>query len=149
MKRRNGNVSSLPSTEMKILIVLCYFAVLAPVIVANTTITALNTDKLITAFANYFACEATGTNPKCDDMKKALEPLTAVGPIFSIHLLMGGFPIVLLLYAVNFGAIQQKCASLWSSLFSEKPASAKPTMPTGGDKSQGTCNGTQKPAQNA
>ena len=87
---------------MKILIMLCYFALLAPVIVAGNTVIAVNSDKLVTAFANYFACEATGTNPKCDDMKKALEPLTAVGPLISIHLLMGCFPVVLLLYAVNF-----------------------------------------------
>ena len=132
---------------MKILIMLCYFALLAPVIVAGNTVIAVNSDKLVTAFANYFACEATGTNPKCDDMKKALEPLTAVGPLISIHLLMGCFPVVLLLYAVNFGAIQQKCASLWTSLLSEKPASAEAMMPTGSDESQGTCNGTQKPAR--
>ena len=101
----------MPTTETKILILLCYFVLLATMITAATTITAQNSDKLIAGFENYFACEAAGTSPKCDSIKEALEPLAAAEIWITVHVLFGIFPAVHLLYVVNFARLQQLCLS--------------------------------------
>ena len=122
---RNSNVTSPPTTEIKMLILLCYFAVLSAALIAFHVITAGNSDKLTAAFGNYFACQATGTNPKCEDIKDVSETLTAMKPLILIHALMAVFPVVHLLYSINFGAIQQKCGSYWSSLHAQLLAGIK------------------------
>ena len=103
----------MPTTELKLLLLLCYLISFGPTITVAATITAKNTDKLISGFGNYFACEAAGTNPKCDSIKTALQTLGAYEIWTTVHALIGLFPVLNLLYAVNFGAIQEKFAHLW------------------------------------
>ena len=121
----NSNAEPLPITELKLLFLLCYLAILGSATTAATTVTAQNIDKLIAGFVDYFACEATGANPKCDSIKEALEPLAAGKIWITTNLCLGVFPAVHLLYIVNFGAIQQKFAHLWSSLHAHLQAGTK------------------------
>ena len=110
IRRRTSNLAtSLPTTELKILILLCYFILLASVIQAATTVIARNTDNFYAAFVNYFACEASGTSPKCDAAKVALDALTVPGLWITAHVLLGAFPAAHLLFVVNFGEVKQKC----------------------------------------
>ena len=112
---KNSNAETLATTELKLLFLLCFLIINGSAIIAATTVTAQNSDKLIAGFENYFACEATGTNPKCDSIKEALEPLAAGKIWITADVCLGLFPAMHLLYVVNFGAIQQKLAYLWSS----------------------------------
>ena len=76
---------------------------------AATTVIARNTDNVYAAFVNYFACEASGTSPKCDAAKVALDALTVPGLWITVYILLGAFPAIYLLYVVNFGEVKQKC----------------------------------------
>ena len=110
MRRRNLNAkTSLPTTEMKILVLLCYFILLGSAIQAATTIVARNSDQFYAAILNYFTCELSGTSPECDAEKVALDVLTVPILWITVHMLLGAFPAVHLLYVVNFGEVKQKC----------------------------------------
>ena len=129
---KNSNAETLPITELKLLFLLCYLAILRSTMTAATTVTAKNSDKLIAGFVNYFACEATGTNPKCDSIKEALDSLAAGKIWITTNVCLGVYPAVHLLYIVNFGAIQQKFAHLWSSLCAHLQAGIKDVTATKG-----------------
>ena len=78
-------------------------------ITAGTTIVAQNGEQLYIAFLDYFACEATGTSSKCDAAKEAFQPLTTPGIWVTVHILLGAFPGVHLLYVVDVGEVTKKC----------------------------------------
>ena len=110
MKRRNANVTqSLPTTEIKILVLLCYFIFLASTIQAAITRMAQSSDQIYATFLNYFACELSGTSPNCDAAKVPLDGLTVPGEWVAANIFMGVFPFFQLIYILNFGDIKQKC----------------------------------------
>eukprot|EP00731_Ephydatia_muelleri_P026169 Em0018g269a len=108
--RRSSNVDkSLPTIEIKLLALRCYFIFLAALLQTATTIIARNHDKIYANFLNYFVCESAGTSPKCNAAKEALEALTLPGVWMTLQLLLGTFPAVYLVYVVNFREVKQKC----------------------------------------
>ena len=110
MKRRNSNATqTLPTTEMKILVLLCYFIILISTIQAVFTRIPLTTDQVYATFVNYFACELSGTSPECNAAKEPIEELTVPSESVAANILMGMFPVFQLIYIVNFGDIKQKC----------------------------------------
>ena len=110
MKRRNSNVTqSLPTTEMKIFVLLCYFILMGSTIQAAITRIAQTSDLMYATFFNYFACELSGKSPECDSVKVPLDVLTVPGEWVTANIFMGLFPAFQLIYIVNFGDIKQKC----------------------------------------
>ena len=110
MKRRNSNATeSLPTTEMKILVLLCYFIILLSTIQAVFTRMALTTDQVNATFLNYFACELSGTSPKCNAAKTLIDELTVPGEWVAANIFMGMFPVFEMILIVNFGDVKQKC----------------------------------------
>lgn len=98
--------------ERKILIALCFYALLLifaiPALMLATRISSLFSDALV----EYFTCEAAGVDPNnpelCDELignfRAFSNPeLTAVA-----FVLIGLFPIVFLIYTVNFEELQKK-----------------------------------------
>ena len=110
MKRINANAAtSVPTMEIRVLVLLCYFIVLSGMITAIATLLAKNADNLNFSIVEYFACEATGRSPKCDAAKEAIQPLTAAGTWIPVIIFMGAFSGVHLLYVVNIDKVARKC----------------------------------------
>ena len=110
MKRINANAAtSIPTTEIRVLILLCYFIFLIVMLTAIVTTLAKNADNLNFSILEYLACEATGRSPKCDATKEAFQPLAAQGIWIVVIIFLGAFPGVQLLYVVNIDIVARKC----------------------------------------
>ena len=98
MKRINANAAtSIPTTEIRVLILLCYFILLIVMLTAIVTTLAKNADNLNFSILEYLACEATGRSPTCDATKEAFQPLAAQGIWIVVIIFLGAFPGVQLL----------------------------------------------------
>ena len=110
MKWRNSNAAaSLPTVEIRILLLFCYFTVLGTLIVTTNTIFFINVDQTFSAVAAYVACEAAGASPKCSAAQEDLDALSIPGIWSALFSNLGLFPAVHLLYVVNIGGIMKKC----------------------------------------
>ena len=110
MKRINVNIAkSIPTTEIRVLILLCYYILLLTISVTMATLLAKNADTLNFSFVEYFTCEATGRSPKCDATKEAIQSLTAPETWITMVIFLGAFPGVQLLYVVNIDKVVRKC----------------------------------------
>ena len=103
MKRRNANpATSMPTTEIKVLILLCYLILLFAMLTTIATLLAKNADNLNLSIVEYFTCEATGRSPKCDATKEAIQSLTYPETWITMVIFLGAFPGVQLLYVVTW-----------------------------------------------
>ena len=99
-------VLRLHSGEVKILIISCYFTILAVFIVTTFTLHKIqDLEKVISDLTNYFACEATGTLKECDKPFMGLQRRTVSIVTF---VLIGLYPIVNLVYVLNIPELKQK-----------------------------------------
>ena len=99
-------MSKLHSAEVKVLIISCYYAILAVVIITTFTVHKIqDLEQLISDITNYFACEATGTLRDCD--KPSVE-LYRRGISLVSFPLVGLFPVVNLIYVLNIQELKRK-----------------------------------------
>ena len=99
----------MPTTEIKVLILLCYFLLNAAMLITIATLLAINVDNLNLYIVEYLVCEATGRSPKCDAAKEAFQPLTAQELWMVVITLLGAYPGLQLLYVVNIDKVTRKC----------------------------------------
>jgi len=94
----------------KILIIFCYYVLLGVIVLTTFTITTQNATLLADAVADYWQCEITGVEPEnsCDRLRDLLEALTYPGLTAVSYILLGIFPAVNLIFAVNIEEIKQK-----------------------------------------
>jgi hypothetical protein len=93
--------------ERKILITLCYYVLVSVVALSRFSIIVRNAEAFEERLIDYFACEAGGKNPDCtrNDFRQHSYPkLTAISLA-----LLGIFPAVNLIYAINVGELKEKC----------------------------------------
>ena len=125
MKRINANgATPMPTTEIKVLILLCYFLFLLAMLLTVATLLAINVDNLNLYIVEYLVCEATGRSPKCDAIKEAFQPLTAQKIWMVVIILLGAYPGLQLLYVVNIDKIARKCLLFMSDKTGIHSASA-------------------------
>ena len=99
----------MPTTEIKVLILLCYFLFLLAMLITIATLLPINDDNQNLYIVEYLACEATGRSPKCDAAKEAFQPLTAHEVWTVLAILLGAYPGLQLLYVVNIDKVTRKC----------------------------------------
>ena len=98
------------TAERKILIVFCYYVVLGVIALTAFTITTRNGTQFADAVADYWRCEIAGVDPEnsCDGLRTSFQQLSYPGLTSASYILLGIFPAINLIFAVNVTEIKQK-----------------------------------------
>lgn len=89
------------AVEIKLLFVLCYYAIAGSMIIIAFTYNSIHKRDLIEAMIQYISCESLGTSAECDAEKKAYEPLAGAEIWIITYVLIAAFPAVELVYVVK------------------------------------------------
>ncbi len=97
------------TAEKKIFIIFCYYVVLGVIALTTFTLSVKNDDETIAEFQKYFVCEGKGIDPnnpeECD--RSGFERYQTPGLTASAYILVGIFPAVSLIFAVNGKELKQ------------------------------------------
>lgn len=99
----------IDTAERKILIIFCYYVLLGVIALITLTLATRNDNRLLEEIAAYFRCEFIGIDPQnpCDRSRyqELLNPeLNCIS-----YVLLGIFPVVNLVFAVNVEELKQWC----------------------------------------
>lgn len=117
------------TAERKVLIVFCYYMVLAVVALTTFTISTRNDEVAIRIIAKHFICEQSGFDPEGScDRSRVEEQGNPVWTTMS-YILLGIFPIVNLIYAVNIQELKEHClmCSSWKKKLLKSSVSDNPS----------------------
>lgn len=103
------NSFKIGTAERKLLIVFCYYVLLASVSLTAFTISTRNLAHFAELLGDYFSCEIGGHNSSNPCSRSEFEALSNAGLAGSAYILLGLFPIVNLLYAVNVQELKVFC----------------------------------------
>lgn len=99
-RQKKSNAFKFGTAEKKLLVVLCYYVILAAVALTTFSIGTRDIKTFVQSVQNYFLCEQNGHDPDrpCNrKLKGQLHPA-----LFTItYVLLGLFPVVHLIYAIN------------------------------------------------
>ena len=120
------------TAERKILIIFCYYVLLATIALTTFTVTTRNVGQFAAAVADNWQCELTGVDPEnpCNELRASLEDITYPELTSCSYILLGLFPVVNLVFAVNISELKQKlktwCSQLPTAKFylSEEPSTS-------------------------
>ena len=99
------------TAERKVLIVFCYYIVLAVVALTTFTISTRNDDLTVRRILEYFTCEQGGHDPEDPCSRSGFEELSNPAWTTMSYILLGMFPVVNLIYAVNVQELKAFCRS--------------------------------------
>ena len=102
------------TAERKLLIILCYYVLLAIVALTGVSIPLRNAEPLANALIEYWQCEAAGIDPDNPCSRASIEQQSNPALITISYVLLWLFPAVNLIFAVNIKEIRQKFKT-WSS----------------------------------
>ena len=97
------------AAERKLLIVFCYYVLLAVISLSAFTLATKNLPKTVRLFAEYFNCERNGHNTSDPCSRLEFERLNNATLASFAYILLGLFPIVNLIYAVNIQELKVYC----------------------------------------
>lgn len=110
-----SNPLKIGAAERKILIVFCYYVLVAVISLVAFTIATRHSKPVSKQILKHFQCESNGYNPNepCD--RGVFEDITYPELYAMSYILLGVFPLVNLTYAVNFGEIRKiiKCTTVY------------------------------------
>jgi hypothetical protein len=106
-RTKKKSIFKFGTPERKILITLCYYVLMSVVALTRFTFIVRNAEAFEGRLTDYFACEAGGKNPDCDrnDFRQHTNPTLSAMSLA----LIGLFPAVNLIYAINVGELKEKC----------------------------------------
>lgn len=119
----------LSTAEKKLFIVFCYYVVLGVIALTTFTLATRNEERLLDEIRDHFLCEAPGTGADCPTTEfKALSfPwLNAIS-----YILLGLFPAINLIFAVNIKELKQFCSCAARYQFSSSAQEHSSTASTG------------------
>ena len=108
-KPDSKNRFKIGTAERKVLIVFCYYVILAVVALTTFTISTRNGDLTARRIFEYFTCEQNGHDPDEPCSRSNFEELTNPAWTTLSYMLLGMFPIVNLIYAVNVEELKAFC----------------------------------------
>ena len=108
--RDKYNSSSLDTAQKKLLLVFAYYCLMGIFIVLLSLLIAsvVNADSIADG-SLYFVCESFGEIPGRECKQLDLTSLHAIASVF--NLMMGLYPLVCMLYAIDFGELKKKYVS--------------------------------------
>ena len=110
--------------ERKILIVLCYYVVVASFSLTQYTVVIRNLDAFNMQLEKYFICELNGHDPSNPCDRNRFRQLSNPGLTALTFILLGLFPLFNLIYALNYEELLKRCRAC----FRGKKLSSRMTM---------------------
>ena len=107
---KNG-VWKVSPAEIKIMLVLCYYALFGIVSLSLLSVQTTEVEHVIEAIKQYFVCEAAGSGMECD--RSGFDHFAHNGLIFLIYLLLGLMPTVNLIFVINWTAAKESFKNIW------------------------------------
>ena len=101
------------TAERKLLIILCYYILLAIVALTGVSVPLRNAEQLTNALTEYWQCEAAGIDHENPCNRASIEQQSNPALITIAYVLLWIFPAVNLIFAVNIREIRQKYKT-WS-----------------------------------
>ena len=112
------------TAERRILIIFCYYVLLGVIALTAFTYSIVNSNTLLDEYKKYFLCESKGidsNNPEgCD--RSGFENNKIPALTILSYILLGIFPAVNLIYAVNATELKQFCGRFKMVRFSTSTA---------------------------
>ena len=108
--------------ERKLLIVFCCYIIIVVTTITAYTLNARTTDQLVDGLREYFVCESTAPEEPCDIssfQEYTYAELTALA-----YVLLGLFPSVLLVFAMNIKDVRRWCGCAPEQHYSISAAAA-------------------------
>ena len=101
--------SKLKTVERKILVILCYYVLLGAIALTSYTLSTRNVEEFIKGVSHYFLCESPGMDPDSPCDRSGFENFSY--PILTLfgYILLGLFPAVNLIFAVDIRELKQWC----------------------------------------
>ena len=96
------------TAERKLLIILCYYILLAMVALSGVSVPLRNAEPLTNAITEYWNCEAAGIVPENPCNRAPLEQQTNPALTTISYVLLWIFPAVNLIFAINISELKQK-----------------------------------------
>ena len=119
------------TAEKKLLIVFCYYVVLAAVALTGFTLSTRNNSQFIMDIQKYFLCEQSGCNSnrpcRINYNRYSYPSMTLLG-----YVLLGLFPVVNLIYAINLTELKEIVQKLRFKEHQKKKAYSKSNTPSTG-----------------
>ena len=109
--QETSNPFKFGTAEKKLLVVFCYYVILATVALTAFTLSTRNSSSIIKGIQKYFLCEQGGHNsssPCSRDFERHSNPSVTT----LAYVLLGLFPAVNLIYAVNMKELKEMAQKL-------------------------------------
>ena len=90
---------------------LCYYIPLAVIDTTTLTIAARNSELFAARLRDYFSCEQSGHDPNNPCDRKSLSEISHPDLAVTALVLLGIFPVVNLVYAINIRELKEKFSS--------------------------------------
>jgi len=105
-EKEKSNKFQLGAAEKKLLVVLCYYVVLASVVLTSFTLSTKSLSSYFKKLQTYFLCEQHGLDPSspCSRVFAGQSyPFLATASF----ILLGLFPVIYMIYAANLGELKE------------------------------------------
>ena len=134
--KHSKQLFKIGTAERKILIIFCYYVLLVTIALTAFTVTTRNIGQFAAAVADYWRCELTGVDPEnpCDGLIAPFRDRTHPVLTSFSFILLGLFPAVNLVFAVNISELKQKfktCSSRLGKFYSSEEKSTSSAVASG------------------
>ena len=108
-------VWKLSTSETKVILVLCYYALFGLVALSYFAVESANQDDYLQAIQQYFVCEAVGSGMECD--RSGFENNNYHFWNILVYMMLGFIPAVNLTFVINWTAARASCKCFWMKYF--------------------------------
>ena len=107
--RQSRSPLQMETAEKKILIIFCYYVILGVIALTTFTLGTKNGQRVAEEIGLYFTCESLGTETNCDSERSSYQALLYPALNCLSYVLLGIFPAINLIFAVNATELKQWC----------------------------------------
>ena len=107
--RQSKSPFKIDTAEKKILIIFCYYVILGVITLTTPTLATKNEQRVAEEITLYFTCESLGAEMNCDSQRSSYQELLNPALNCLSYILLGIFPAINLIFAVNTEELKQWC----------------------------------------
>ena len=107
--RQSRSPFQIETAEKKILIIFCYDVILGVIVLTTFTLATKNEQRFREEITLYFTCESLGTEMNCASQRSSYQALLYPALNCLSFVLLGIFPAINLIFAVNTEELKQWC----------------------------------------
>ena len=107
--RQSKSPFQIETAEKKILIIFCYYVILGVIALTTFTLATKNEQRVGEEITLYFTCESLGTEMNCASQRSSYQALLYPALNCLSYVLLGIFPAINLIFAVNIEELKQWC----------------------------------------